>query len=137
MAETNDRECALPASLRRLETAREEEQFARAPELIAFAMLIVAGGGMWFASAELLGGFKMLMREGLRLAGASPADTGIMLAALYAHSAAASDRAVARGGLHHGAGCACAAHAGSGRADRPGAYRARSRHRPVELAGQH
>ena len=82
MAEDSDLERTEPASLRRLEKAREDGQVARSLELSTFASLLAAAGGLWFMGAGLMSQFSAMMQSGLQLERALAFDPGLMLARL-------------------------------------------------------
>jgi flagellar biosynthetic protein FlhB len=79
MAEDSDLERTEPASARRREQAREEGQVARSRELSTLALLLAAGGGLWFMGAGLTDTLSGLMRHGMQLERALAFDTDLML----------------------------------------------------------
>ncbi len=79
MAEESDLEKTEPASPQRLEKARDEGQVARSRELVTFAMLVTALGGLW-AMGETIGGhFGSAMRDGLQFERTSAFDASHMM----------------------------------------------------------
>ncbi len=79
MAEESDLEKTEPASTRRLEQAREEGQVARSRELSTLAVLLAAGGSLWFMGAGLSDRMSGLMRHAMQLDRAVAFDTELML----------------------------------------------------------
>jgi len=79
MAEDTGLERTEPASVRRREQAREEGQVARSRELSTLALLLAAGGGLWFMGASLSDRLLGLMRHGMQLERAQAFDTDLML----------------------------------------------------------
>jgi len=79
MAEDTGLERTEPASVRRREQAREEGQVARSRELSTLALLLAAGGGLWFMGAGLTDRLSGLMRHGMQLDRALAFDTDLML----------------------------------------------------------
>jgi len=79
MAEDSGLERTEPASERRREQAREEGQVARSRELSTLALLLAAGGGLWFMGAGLTDTLSGLMRHGMQLDRALAFDTDLML----------------------------------------------------------
>lgn len=79
MAEDTGLERTEPASVRRREQAREEGQVARSRELSTLALLLAAGGGLWFMGAGLTEKLSGLMRHGMQLERALAFDTDLML----------------------------------------------------------
>ena len=67
MADDNDLERTESATPQRLEKAREEGQVARSHELSTFAMLMAAGGGLWFTGGHLFDTMRSMLKSGLRL----------------------------------------------------------------------
>lgn len=79
MAEESDLEKTEPASLERLQKAREEGQVARSRELVTFVMLVTALGGLWIMSGSLGGHFGSAMRDGLQFERTSAFDSTRMM----------------------------------------------------------
>ena len=79
MAEDTGFERTEPASARRREQSREEGQVARSRELSTLALLLAAGGGLWFMGAGLADRLSSLMRHGLQMDRALAFDTDLML----------------------------------------------------------
>lgn len=79
MAEDTGLERTEPASVRRREQAREEGQVARSRELSTLALLLAAGGGLWFMGAGLTDRLSGLIRQGMQLDRALAFDTDLML----------------------------------------------------------
>src|SRR5450759_1509057 len=79
MAEDTGLERTEPASVRRREQAREEGQVAQSRELSTLALLLAAGGGLWFMGADLTERLSGLMRHGMQLDRALAFDTDSML----------------------------------------------------------
>jgi len=79
MAEDTGLERTEPASIRRREQAREEGQVARSRELSTLALLLAAGGGLWFMGAGLAAKLSDLMRHSMQLDRALAFDTDLML----------------------------------------------------------
>ena len=79
MAEDSGLERTEPASVRRREQAREDGQVARSRELSTLALLLAAGGGLWFMGAALTDRLSGLMRQGMQLDRALAFDTDLML----------------------------------------------------------
>ena len=79
MAEDSGLERTEPASIRRREQAREEGQVARSRELSTLALLLAAGGGLWFMGADISAKLSALMRHSLQLERALAFDTDLML----------------------------------------------------------
>lgn len=79
MAEESDVEKTEPASPRRLEKAREEGQVARSRELVTFALLATAVGGMWLTAESLGQTLSSTVRHGLRFERAAVFDPSQML----------------------------------------------------------
>ncbi len=79
MAEDSDLERTEPASSRRLEQAREEGQVPRSRELSTLALLLAAGGGLWFMGTGLTEKMSLMMRQGLQLDRAVAFDPELML----------------------------------------------------------
>jgi flagellar biosynthetic protein FlhB len=79
MAEDTGLERTEPASIRRREQAREEGQVARSRELSTLALLLAAGGGLWFMGAGLTDKLSGLMRHGMQLDRALAFDPDLML----------------------------------------------------------
>lgn len=77
MAEESDLERSEAPTPRRLEQSREEGQVARSQELSAFAVLMAAAGGMWFAGGRMFHGMEELMVQTMQAA-AVIADPGQM-----------------------------------------------------------
>ena len=65
MAESSDLERTEPASLRRLEQAREEGQVARSVELSTFAVVLAAGAGIWLSGEAVSHALQGLIRSAL------------------------------------------------------------------------
>lgn len=85
MADENDSERTEPASLRRLEQAREEGQIARSQELNTFALLATVGVSIWMLGGQLLSGLTDLMRSGLTLSAGDSFQTEQMVHLLGRH----------------------------------------------------
>ena len=83
MAEDSDLERTEPASLRRLEQAREEGQVARSAELSTFAVLLAAAGVLWWMGSSLMGQLLAVVKNGMRLERALAFDAQLMLLRLY------------------------------------------------------
>jgi flagellar biosynthetic protein FlhB len=83
MSEESGFDRTEPASPRRREQAREKGQVARSRELTTLALLLSAGGAMWFMGAGLAGSLTTLMRSGLQLDHALAFDPELMLARLH------------------------------------------------------
>jgi flagellar biosynthetic protein FlhB len=79
MAEDTGLERTEPASVRRREQAREEGQVARSRELSTLALLLAAGGGLWFMGIGLTDKLSGLMRRGMQLERALAFDPDLML----------------------------------------------------------
>lgn len=79
MAEDTGLERTEPASIRRREKAREDGQVARSRELSTLALLLAAGGGLWFMGAGLSERLSGMMRQGMQLDRALAFDTDLML----------------------------------------------------------
>ena len=86
MAEETGFERTEPASARRREQAREEGQVARSRELSTLALLLAAGGGLWFMGAGLSERLSGFMRHALQLDRALAFDTELMLLRLQESS---------------------------------------------------
>lgn len=82
MAEDTGLERTEPASVRRREQAREKGQVARSRELSTLALLLTAGGGMWFMGAWLADRLSGLMRNGMQLDRALAFAPDLLLARL-------------------------------------------------------
>ena len=67
MAEDSDLERTEPATPKRLEEAREKGQVPRSPELTTFAVLLAAGGSLWFFGTAFARRLESLMAAGLTL----------------------------------------------------------------------
>ena len=67
MAEESGAEKTEDASPRRLEKAREEGDIPRSRELATFAVLMVAGGGLWITGGSLVGRLSNALESGLSL----------------------------------------------------------------------
>jgi flagellar biosynthetic protein FlhB len=67
MAEDSDAEKTEDASPRRLEKAREEGDIPRSRELATFAVLMVAGAGLWITGGSLVGRLSGALESGLSL----------------------------------------------------------------------
>ena len=67
MAEDSGAEKTEDASPRRLEKAREEGDIPRSRELATFAVLMVAGGGLWITGGSLVGRLSSALESGLSL----------------------------------------------------------------------
>lgn len=65
MAEDSDLEKTEPASPRRLEEARAKGQVPRSPEWATFAVLLAAGGGLFYLGRMLIGSLETIMTLGL------------------------------------------------------------------------
>ncbi len=79
MAEESDVEKTEPASPRRLEKAREEGQVARSRELVTFALLATAVGGMWLTAGSLGQTLSSTVRHALQFERAAVFDPSQML----------------------------------------------------------
>lgn len=79
MAEDSDLERTEPASERRREQAREDGQIARSRELSTLALLLAAGGGLWFAGIGLTDSLSALLRRGMQLDHATAFEPDQML----------------------------------------------------------
>ena len=79
MAEESGFERTEPASARRREQSREEGQVARSRELSTLALLLAAGGGLWFMWSGLTDRLSGLMRHDMQLDRAAAFDTASML----------------------------------------------------------
>jgi flagellar biosynthesis protein FlhB len=79
MAEDSDLERTEPASERRREQAREDGQVARSRELSTLALLLAAGGGLWFAGIGLTERLSTLLRQGMQLDHATAFEPDQML----------------------------------------------------------
>ena len=79
MAEESGLERTEPASVRRREKAREEGQVTRSRELSTLALLLAAGGGLWFMGVGLADKMSVLMRHSMQLDRAMAFDTDLML----------------------------------------------------------
>ncbi len=79
MAEDSGLERTEPASARRREQAREEGQVARSRELSTLALLLTAGGGLWFMGSGLTERLSGMMRQGMQLDRALAFNTDLML----------------------------------------------------------
>lgn len=82
MAEDTGLERTEPASARRREKARDEGQVARSRELSTLALLLTAGGGLWFMGVGLTDRLSGLLRHGLRLDRTLVLDPDMMLSRL-------------------------------------------------------
>jgi len=82
MAEDTGLERTEPASVRRREQAREEGQVARSRELSTLALLLAAGGGLWFMGIGLTDKLSGFMRHGMQLDRGLAFDTELMLVRL-------------------------------------------------------
>jgi len=79
MAEDTGLERTEPASIRRREKAREDGQVVHSRELSTLALLLAAGGGMWFMGTGLSERLSGMMRHGMQLDRALAFDTDLML----------------------------------------------------------
>jgi len=79
MAEDTGFERTEPASARRREQSREEGQVARSRELSTLALLLAAGGGLWFMWSGLAGRLSGLMRQSMQLDRVAAFDPDLML----------------------------------------------------------
>jgi len=79
MAEDTGFERTEPASARRREQSREEGQVARSRELSTLALLLAAGGGLWFMWSGLADRLSGLMRQCMQLDRAAAFDPDFML----------------------------------------------------------
>ena len=79
MAEDSGLERTEPASARRREQAREDGQVARSRELSTLALLLTAGGGLWFMGSGLTERLSGMMRQGMQLDRALAFNTDLML----------------------------------------------------------
>jgi flagellar biosynthetic protein FlhB len=83
MAEDTDLERTEPATPKRLQEAREKGQVPRSPELATFAVLLAAGGGLYYLGRALVGGLQNIMVQGLTLDRATAFRPDQMLARLH------------------------------------------------------
>ena len=67
MAGDSDAEKTEPASQQRLDKAREEGDVPRSRELATFAVLMVAGAGLWMTGGSLVGKLELALQSGLSL----------------------------------------------------------------------
>jgi flagellar biosynthetic protein FlhB len=67
MAEESDAEKTEPASQKRIDQAREEGDVPRSRELATFAVLMVAGAGLWMTGGSILKSLNGAMVSGLAL----------------------------------------------------------------------
>ncbi|MFL6707300.1 MAG: flagellar biosynthesis protein FlhB [Massilia sp.] len=67
MAEESDAEKTEPASQKRLDQAREEGDVPRSRELATFAVLMVAGAGLWMTGSSIMKSLNAAMVSGLAL----------------------------------------------------------------------
>jgi len=79
MAEDTGFERTEPASARRREQSREEGQVARSRELSTLALLLAAGGGLWFMWSGLTDKLSGVMHRCLQLDRAAAFDPNLML----------------------------------------------------------
>ena len=86
MAEDSDLERTEQPSERRLEKAREEGQVARSREFASFALLIAAGGALWFGGADLTRRMALNVKSGLAIDRAAAFDPNAMLVRLFDQS---------------------------------------------------
>ena len=82
MAEESGLDRTEPASARRHEQAREEGQIARSRELTSFALLLTAGGGLWFMGSGLANRLSLMMRDGMHMSRELAYDPDLLLARL-------------------------------------------------------
>lgn len=83
MAEDSDLEKTEPASPRRLEEARAKGQVPRSPEWATFAVLLAAGGGMYYLGRMLIGSLETMMTLGLTVDRAAAFRTDAMTSRLF------------------------------------------------------
>lgn len=79
MVEDPGLERTEPASERRREQAREEGQVARSHELSTLALLLAAGGGLWFMGNGLADKLSALMHHGMQFERALAFDPDLVL----------------------------------------------------------
>lgn len=79
MAEDSDLERTEPASSRRLEQAREEGDVPRSRELLTCAVLLSAGGILWFAGEGLIRRLNSILVSGLSFDRAQIFDSDVLL----------------------------------------------------------